>query len=179
MVFHANEKKLIAIFSIALMFSGCSGKSDNTTTTHSVATSYKKEAKPGALVKMVSPSIISINPSQLTQINIELETSGEDGDLELDFLPSQGLDIGNTPKHQTVSLSNTPLLKIPVTLFAHADGRYYLNMHVRISNSESSSTRTLALIVQAGAETGKNIQFKKPADENVVSLPAEEKISSQ
>ena len=179
MVFHANEKKLIAIFSIVLMFSGCSGKSDNTTTTHSVATSYPKEAKPGAPVKMVSPSSISINPSQLTQINIELETSEADGYLELDFLPSQGLDIGNTPKHQDVNLSNTSILKIPVTLFTHADGRYYLNMHVRINNSESSSTRTLALIVQAGAKAGKKMQFKKPAQENVVSLPAEEKISSQ
>ena len=178
MIFHCNEKTLIVIFSIVLILSGCSGKSGKTLATEpGSTTSHSKEVKPGAPVKLVSTSNISITPNQPTQINVELETSEMNGYLELDLLPSQGLDIGDTPNHQTLNVTN--IIKIPMTLLVRTDGRYYLNIHIRINNGESSSTRILALIVHAGEKAETKTQFKKPTEENVVSLPAEEKISSQ
>lgn len=169
-------KKLAAVLLGASLLLNCSGKPEATASHSRASKSYAKEAKPGAPVKLVSGSSIAINSAQPTQIIIELETSEFDGSLDIDFVPGNGLDILDTATHQTVNLSNTPSIKFPVTLIAHTDGRYYLNMHIQAENSESSSSRTLALIVQAGAEADEKSKLKKTPGENVISLPAHEKI---
>jgi len=172
-----NLTKLAAVFFITAILLNCSGKPEDATTRSPESKNYTKAAKPGAPVKLVSDANVFINPNQPTQIIIELETSELGGYLGIDFIPGSGLEILNTETHQTVNLSDTPSIKFPVTLIAHSDGRYYLNMQIRVENSELSSNRTLALIVQAGSESDEKIKLKKTSGENVISLPAQEKIS--
>lgn len=174
-----NLKKLAAIFFITPILLNCSGESQATTIRSPESKNYAKVAKPGAPVKLVSEASVFINANQPTQIIIELETSELGGYLGIDFIAGNGLEILNTETHQTLDLSSNSLIKFPVTLLAYTDGRYYLNMQVRVENGESSSTRTLALIVQAGNGADKKIQFKKMSEADVISMPAQEKISTQ
>jgi hypothetical protein len=175
MAFFYPLKKIVIIIFIASTFLGCSGKSESLTSRSQSLKNYAKEPKPGAPVKLISDSIVSINPGQATRVVIELEAHEREGQLDIDFVPSDGLTILDTDSRQTISLSDSLPIKFPVTLLAHTDGRYYLNMHIRIENGESSSNRALALIVQLGAESD-TIKFKKADGVNVISLPAQEKI---
>ena len=171
-----KQKELMVLIFIAPILFNCSGKSEATTSGPFTSKSHSKTVKPGAPVKLVSESLISVNPGQQTSITIELETDRLNGYLDLHFVPSQGLDVLNTDAHQMVNLSNTQTIKIPVTLLAQTDGRYYLNMHINMESDELRSSRTLALIVQVGAETAEEIKLQKTSEENVISLPAHEKI---
>jgi hypothetical protein len=184
MAFFDRRKSSTGIFFIAVIFAAaallsCHGQPDDITTQSFASDSHSKRAKPGAPVKLVSAPSISINSDQETSINIELETSEVTGYLEIDFVQTPNIHIINAELQQSVDIVNNPRVNIPVTLFAPLEGRYYLNMHVRVKNSESYLSRTIALIVQVGTEAEKAGQLKKTAGENIISLPAKEKISSQ
>ncbi|RYY75515.1 MAG: hypothetical protein EOO52_08960 [Gammaproteobacteria bacterium] len=179
MALFCNLKKVIVIFSTALILLGCHGKSHDVSKQTSAADSPLKKAKPGASVKLVSAPIIFMNSNQQTPVDIEIETSETEGDLEIDFIPTPNINIISSESHHVVTISRYSRIKFPITLLAPSDGRFYLKMNFRFRNGESFSSQTLALIMQVGPETKKTLQFKKPENEKVISLPAEEKISSQ
>jgi hypothetical protein len=182
MTLFSKLKKLVALVFIASILFNCSGKSESAADTVTPK-NHSKVAKPGAPVTLVSDSRVVVNAGQPTKINVELkiserQTNELDGYLEINFVSSQGLDILETATYQRVNLTNTPII-FPVTLHAYTDGRYYLNLHIHIENGGSVSSRVLAVIVQVGAESDERIQFKKTSGENIISLPAQEKISTK
>lgn len=137
-----------------------------------------KTAKLGAAIKLVSESIISIEPNQPTPTNIVLAGMPNQSDVSIQFSPSQGLSLGDAALHQVIK-NNSARLIIPITLMAQSKGRYYINMHVRVSNSDSEElVRNLAVIVQVGSLEDHLSQFKKTTGENVIILPAQETISA-
>lgn len=136
-----------------------------------------KEAKPGAAIKLISSPIVFISANEPTQVDLLLNAKESTGALNLELSATDGLEVLDTQMHQKITLTPSITIKVPVKLRAITDGRYYLNIHTSIDNG-SSPSRTLALIVQVGAE-GKAIQLKKPSGENVITLPAQETISNQ
>ena len=174
--FNALKKLPIIFFATAILFS-CSAKPENNSANIRKPDIRSKSAKPGASIKLVSKSIVSINPNEPSPFDIELQTTELGSYLEIDFLPVSGLNLVNTNVHQSLEVVSQSI-KFPVTLFASGKGRYYLNIHIRIKDGDSNSTRTLALIVQVGDQQNEAVQFKKASDESVISLPAQEKISA-
>jgi hypothetical protein len=139
----------------------------------------KKEIKPGAAIKLVSGTITTLNANELTQVELLFEVKEPLGTLSLELSPTNGLEVLDTQMQQSINLTPSTPIKIPVKLRAMTNGRYYLNIQAGIDNGESSSTRNLALIVQVGAEQEKAMQFKKAAGDNVIKLPAQETILNQ
>ena len=139
----------------------------------------QKEVKPGAAVKLISPSIITINPDEQMPIEILLEVKETSGELQVELSPPAELNLLDTVIERTVSLASSNTIKIPVTLMATTNGRYYLKIHARINNGDETSTRNLAIIVQVGPVVEKSVQLKKVSRDNVISLPAQETISTQ
>lgn len=177
---------------IGVFLFGCSDKSQlatkpSVTQTNEIKQSQasvnqlnkQKEAKPGAAVKLISPSIITINANEKTTTEISLEVKESSGELQIELSAPAELNLIDTRAQQTFSLISSNTIKIPVTLLATANGRYYLKIDARINNGDENSSRSLAVIIQVGPETEKAVQLKKSSGENVISLPAHETISTQ
>jgi hypothetical protein len=148
-------------------------------TTLSKPVQTTKTTKPGAAIKLVSSSLISITANELVDTEIFLETMEPRGELSIEFSPSQGLILKNPNTPQTIKFDSSSAIKIPVSLLATANGRYYLNMRISLNNTDSISVRNLAMIVQVGPLTEKAVKLQKTAGENIIVLPAQETISSQ
>lgn len=139
----------------------------------------EKAIKPGAAIKLISPAIVYINPGEKSAIDILLETKKSLGELSIELSAPAELELLDTPLKKIVNLPSNNAIKIPVNLVASANGRFYLNLLARISAADTASVRNLTLIVQVGPEPAKTLQLKKTSDENIISLPAQETISSQ
>lgn len=137
-----------------------------------------KMAKTGAAIKLVSDSLISILPNQPTQATIVLANMDSQSDISVQFSPSPGLILGDTAVHQVIQNVQATSVKIPITLIAINSGRYYLNMHISVNNTEATAVRNLAVIVQVGSVVKHVPQLKKTAGENIIVLPAQETIST-
>jgi len=138
-----------------------------------------KEAKPGAAIRLISNTIVSIKAKQTSQFELIFDVGDSEGLLNIKLSPTEGLDVVDTQMIQSIKLSSANTIKIPVTLHAAIDGRYYLNIQATVEKGDSLSSRNLALIVQVGAEKEKANVFKKASGENVISLPAQETISNK
>jgi hypothetical protein len=150
----------------------------STVATPIVATA-EKTAKPGAAIKLVSDSMISIAANERVPTDIVLDAMESGGELTLEFYPTQGLSVVNTSIRQTIKLDAASPIKIPIVLMAPANGRYYLNMHISLHNGDAALARKLALIVQVGPVVDRAVSHQKITGENVIVLPAQETISSQ
>lgn len=142
-----------------------------------------KEAKPGAAIKLISDSLVTMNVNDVTPFGLVLDVKESSGYLTLELSAGDGLELLDTPIKQSIQLSQDPLVQLPIKLRAVENGRYYLHIHAAINNGDSPSTRNLALIVQVGpqatAAEPTSVQLKKGSGENVKVLPAQETISNQ
>jgi hypothetical protein len=170
-------------FSLTLIavaaFLGCMEKPVTEITMPTQFTQPIKTVKPGAAVKLVSSALISITANDLTNTNIILEVMEPDGELIVGFLPSQGLSLEGLNTPQVITLDSSSPIKIPVSLRATTNGRYYLNMHISLKNADTISVRNLAVIVQVGPLVDKAVKLQKTDGENITVLPAQETISTQ
>jgi len=149
------------------------------TTSSGQSAVHVKEAKPGAAIKLSSSSIVFVNANELTQIDLLLDVKESSGSLNIELSATTGMEIVETQMQQSINLGASSVIKIPVKLRANVNGRYYLNIHASVNNNDLPSARNLAVIVQVGAETEKSPPLKKITNDSVISLPAQETISSQ
>ena len=175
-LYSATKSGLALLVIVALL--GCIEK-PVAETTLSKPVQTTKTTKPGAAIKLVSSSLIFITANELVDSEILLEALEARGELTIDFSPSQGLILKNTNTPQTIKFDSSSVIKIPVSLLATANGRYYLNMRISLNNTDSISVRNLALIVQVGPLAEKAFKLQKTAGENMIVLPVGETISSQ
>ena len=179
MIFFNYITKVTALSLIFTVLFSCSGKSEvSSAKVHQTGINLK-ERKPGASIKLVSAAIVFINPNEQTPVDLEFEVGDTGAQIEIDFEPTDGLSLVNRDPSQSINMSAFPTVKRSVSLLAPANGRYYLNMHVRMNNGDKQTARILALIVQVGTDADPKMKLKKPSEENVISLPAQEKISTQ
>lgn len=172
----SSKSKIFCFIVLSLFgFTGCSPKSSEIS---SATVKHEKHLKPGADLRLQSDSIIFIKRDEIVSTNIILATNEASGRLILDLSVSEGLELLDTPKQINTELNETKLINIPIKLHAVRDGRFYVYLQASLNNGESLSSRSLALIVQAGPEIQKTIQFQKPAGENVISMPAQETQSA-
>mgnify|MGYP006910062743 CR=1 FL=1 len=166
-------------FCVTAALFGCMEKPVTEVTLPSKSVQATKTTKPGAAIKLVSNSLISITANELVHTEVVLEAMESGGELIIDFSSSQGLSLENISSPQTIKFDGSAPVKIPVSLIATTNGRYYLNMHISLNNADTISVRNLAVIVQVGPLVEKAVKLQKTADENIIALPAQETISSQ
>lgn len=154
-----------------LVLAGCNPSSSEVS---KPTVKHGKHLKPGADIRLQSDSIIFVKPNEIVDTDIVLATNETSGQLSLDISLSEGLELLDTSSKINATLNETKLVKTPVKLRAIHDGRFYIYLQASLSNGESISSRSLALIVQAGPEIQKATQFQKSAGENVISMPAQE-----
>jgi hypothetical protein len=171
-------KSVFAIFVFVALF-GCMEEPVTEVTIPSKSVQATKTTKPGAAIKLVSNAMISITANELVHTEVVLEAMESGGELLIDFSTSQGLSLKNIITPQSIKLDGSATVKIPVSLVAPANGRYYLNMHISLKNTDVVSVRNLAVIVQVGPSVEKAVRLQKPAGENIIALPAQETISAQ
>jgi len=135
------------------------------------------ETKPGAPIHLMSTNFLSLNPNQATYTEIVLSALGNEGVVDIEIVPSLGLQLVDTQTTLSFDLRNATNLKVPATLFATTDGHYYLNLHIQYNTVDAVLTRNLSVIVQVGTPIEKGTQLKKSAGENIIVLPAQESTS--
>lgn len=171
-------KSGLSLLAIAALL-GCMEKSVTEFPTPIKSIQSTKTAKPGADIKLVSNALIAIMANELAHTDIVLETMESSGELIIEFFPSQGLSLKNTSTPHVIKFDSSAPIKIPVSLAAMTNGRYYLNMHISLNNMDSISVRNLAVIVQVGPLAEQAVKLQKTVGENIIVLPAQETISSQ
>jgi|GEM_PF-667535 len=149
----------------------------------SAALKTTKDAKPGAKVRLASSSIVTLAAAKTTSIEILLNAQVDDGNMHVELNPSEGLQLLGDKASYDFTNNVDGQYKLKVDLYAANDGRYYLNLHTGITAGDASSSRSLAVIVQVGAVTAIDEQptkaLQKASGEKVISLPAEERITTQ
>jgi hypothetical protein len=174
-----SATKPVLTLLVIMAFLGCMEKPVTVVTAPSKSVQSTKTTKPGAAIKLVSSSLISITANERLHTEVVLEAMESGGKLIIDFSTSQGLILENTSTSQTIKFDGSAPIKIPVLLMATSNGRYYLNMHISLNNADAISVRNLAVIVQVGPAVEKEVKLQKTAGENIIALPAQETISSQ
>jgi len=181
MKFFSRVNQLLLAFLVALSLFACSGKTETIVDQTKKSFIHEKIGKPGAAIKLISPSSISAEPNQTTNIDILLEATESTGVLTIEFNQTQGLELVSSPNRQTINLPSSSPIKIPVSFVSSANGRYYLNIHATINNNDLVAVRNFAVIVEVGPQSNPSastsLQLKKSSGENVISLPAQESIS--
>ena len=177
------EHFLIVIFACALI-NACAPKHEASVANSSQTSSLiKKEIKPGAQVSLDSPTLVSINPNQATNINLSLKTPATLGKMHVDIIPGDGLQLLNTTSSYNLTLDGSANYPFVAQLLAPNNGRFYLNLHISLDNGETISSRALAVIVQVGPSVEESLQsnklLKTSTSEHVISLPAEETVTNK
>jgi hypothetical protein len=142
-----------------------------------------KAAKPGAPVGLASANLVVINLNKTTRVDIFLNVKAITGAMHVDVKPSEGLQLIKVMTAQDFKLDTNGKYNLSVDLLAVNRGRYYLNLQAQINDGESVSSRSLAVIIQVGSPVDDNQKsektLKQTTNENIISLPAQESISSQ
>lgn len=142
-----------------------------------------KEVKPGAKVSLASENIVTLTAGNTATVDILLNAQLGDGNMHVELNPSEGLQLQGSSSSYDFTPTADGQYKISPHLYTPVDGRYYLNINATITAGDVLSSRSLAVIVQVGAipstaeSPAKSLQ--KTSGENVVSLPAQERIINQ
>jgi hypothetical protein len=180
-----NQKRIAAnsfymMIVVCLLVSACAPKQGQIATNNQTISAVKKEIKPGAPVTLDSPALININANQATNINLALKTTTTLGNMRVDIIPGDGLQLLNKNSAYKLVLDGSPDYSLATELLAPNNGRFYLNLHISLDNGETISSRTLAVIVQVGPSAEESVQsdklLKTLTGEHVISMPAEETV---
>lgn len=179
-------KKLIVMASVLSVFllGACQQKPaqvDAITSGKPVAAT--KNLKPGAQVSIASENVIVIAANQLTTSEVMLAAELDDATMTVSVAAGEGLHLSGTL--ETYDFISNPDGKYPlkVVLFGADPGRYYVNLYATINKNSELSSRSMTLIVQVGDSlpTSELSQktLNKISNENIISLPAQERITNQ
>lgn len=142
-----------------------------------------KEVKPGAKVSLASENTVTLAAGNTATVDILLNAQLGDGNMHVELNPSEGLQLQGSSSSYDFTATADGQYKISTNLYTPVDGRYYLNINATITAGDVSSSRSLAVIVQVGAipSTAESParSLQKASGENVVSLPAQERIINQ
>lgn len=107
--------------------------------------------KPGADVRLTSPPIYVMEPNELRDVILILET-GHSGTLQVSLSVDSGLQL-NSSQTEWQFDSDTDALQVPVSLYAEKEGRYLLQLQVVTHDADGRQEhRSLAAEVRVGLD---------------------------
>ncbi|MDO8343095.1 MAG: hypothetical protein Q7T48_07855 [Cellvibrio sp.] len=137
--------------------------------------------KPGAAVSLHSAQPLVASTPGVYEYSLQLMSPVRDGKMTVDVSVSDGITIVSSSRHFVFELQEGGAYRVPLTINASVEGRFYIQLHVSISTDGQSSSRVIAAILQVGEPA---VKAQKAAAKNaakdsneVISLPAQETIS--
>lgn len=137
--------------------------------------------KPGAAVSLHSAQPLAASTPGVYEYSLQLMSPVRDGKMTVDVSVSDGITIVSSARHFEFELQEGGVYRVPLTINASLEGRFYIQLHVSINTDGQSSTRVIAAILQVGEPA---VKARKAAAKNtakdtneVISLPAQETIS--
>jgi hypothetical protein len=144
-----------------------------------------KYTKPGADVRLVNATPLLAEPGQVGKVELLLDTAHEQGVMHVKLSADQELILLSQPDVVEFTLTPGGSYVIPLQFMAQTPGRFYVRLQVSLEANGQTQARSLAIAVQVGdATTELQSQQQKAAHsssadgDNVISLPAQETISS-
>lgn len=137
--------------------------------------------KPGAAVSLKNSELLYAAVPGVYEYQLQLLSPNHEGEMTVDVSTSDGLALVSSVRHFAFELQEGGEYRVPLTINASAEGRFYIQLHVSITVNGQSSSRVIAAILQVGETTVKaqKAATKSSAQEAeaVISLPAQETIS--
>jgi len=137
--------------------------------------------KPGAAVSLKNTEPLYARVPGVYEYQLQLVSPLHTGKMIIDASTSNGITIVSPERHFEFVLQEGSEYKLPLTLNASAEGRFYIQLHVSIVAYGKTSVRAISAIVQVGAPAVKmqKTMTTSSADksDSVISLPAQETIS--
>lgn len=137
--------------------------------------------KPGASVGLKDIEPLYAPAPGVYEYQLQLVLSNHAGSMTIDVAASDGVTIISPERRFEFVLQEGSEYKLPLTLNASAEGRFYIQLHVSIVADGKTSVRAISAILQVGAPAVKmqKTMTTSSADksDSVISLPAQETIS--
>lgn len=137
--------------------------------------------KPGAAVSLKNSEPLYAAVPGVYEYQLQLLSPNHEGKMTVDVSTSDGLAIISPAHHFEFELEEDGEYRVPLTITAGAEGRFYIQLHISIVADGQTSSRVIAAILQVGEST---VKAQKAAAksagqeaETVISLPAQETIS--
>jgi hypothetical protein len=137
--------------------------------------------KPGASVSLKNDEPLYAAVPGVYDYQLQLLSPIHEGKMTVDVSTSDGLTIVSSARHFEFELQTGGEYRVPLTINASAEGRFYIQLHASITVNGQPSSRVIAAILQVGetAVKAQKAAVKSSAQEAeaVISLPAQETIS--
>jgi len=138
--------------------------------------------KPGASVSLKNSQPLFLSKTGVYEYGIDLLSGFSTGLMTVTVSSNGTIELISTQSQFEFSPDASGEYHIPLKIHVREPGRHYIQLHVSLNETDRVSTRALTAIVQVG-ESSPKLQkaaqaSSKPAD-GVISLPAQETISSQ
>jgi hypothetical protein len=133
------------------------------------------EAKPRINAVLVSPKLVKIPVGETVELTLEFSVPANTESFTVELNASPEVDVVET---QSLELKGQETRVVPVKVYAKANGRYYLNIQIRMSANGQQQNGVFATILQAGAEVlSPPFEKSRNISQKVVSLPARERVT--
>lgn len=181
---------LLTAFALAaLLLCGCKAEDLTRDVAEAPNQSQQKQSpgKPGAPVSLENPQPFYVDEAGIYEFEIGLlvsspiETSDPNGIIRVLVSSESGVELISTPSVFEFVYSPTGEYRLPLKVNVQKLGRHYIKLHIALNENGQISTRSLIAIVQAGntpVKAQKATTIKSSAANDVISLPAQESISS-
>lgn len=140
-------RNVIPLALLATFSAGLHAENTETNKKHKAHVSYMK---PGAPIRLHQPDGVQIEASQASTVEVGFDTPNS-GVLTLTVKPKPGLSLVNNATEWQFDLSQGAP-KLPLTLEAAENGKYYVMFHAEIDNNGNRSSRVFGMPVQVGKE---------------------------
>ncbi|MGV8837433.1 hypothetical protein [Cellvibrio sp.] len=138
-------------------------------------------AKPGAAISLKNSEPLYAAVPGVHEYQLQLLSPNHEGKMTVDVSTSEGLALVSSAHHFEFELHEGGEYRVPLTINASAEGRFYIQLHIAITADGEASSRVIAAILQVGepavkAQKATTKSSVQDADA-VISLPAQETIS--
>lgn len=142
---------------------------------------YHPLGKPGATVSLKSTQPLTALTPGVYEYSLQLLSPVRNGKMTVNVSVSDGITIISSARHFEFDLHEGGEYRVPLTINANVEGRFYIQLHVSIKADGQSSSRVIAAILQVGEPAVKAqkaaAKSSVQAADAVISLPAQETIS--
>jgi hypothetical protein len=137
--------------------------------------------KPGAAVSLKNTEPFYAPAPGIYEYQLQLASPHHTGKMIVDVSTSDGITIVSSERRFEFVLQEGGEYKLPLTLNAGAEGRFYIQLQVSTVVAGQTSMRAITAILQVGAPMGKMQKTMTNGSagksDSVISLPAQETIS--
>lgn len=172
---------------MAMLVCGCSdksffGKKINAGVVHAQENRESKPSrgKPGASVRLENSQPFYLESPGIADLDLLLSTAASAGNMQVDVAVGQGLELFSSKSRFDFVLVNGGIYKLPLQISAAGEGRFYINLHVRITNGQQQQTKVITAVIQVGALAARALKKQDDGlndDESaVIDLPAQETV---